>query len=55
VDGYLSITDRKSDVIIRGGENISAVEIEEALLGMTGVCEVSSTLDSANTPPPCCA
>ena len=38
-DGYLTITDRKSDIIIRGGENISAVEVEEALLGMPGVAE----------------
>lgn len=38
-DGYLTITDRKSDVIIRGGENISAVEVEEALLTMPGVAE----------------
>jgi len=38
-DGYLTITDRKSDIIIRGGENISAVEVEEALLGLPGVAE----------------
>ncbi|CAN5311270.1 AMP-binding protein [soil metagenome] len=38
-DGYLTITDRKSDVIIRGGENISAVELEEALLAMPGIAE----------------
>jgi acyl-CoA synthetase len=30
-DGYLAITDRISDVIIRGGENISASEVEAAL------------------------
>lgn len=40
-DGYLTITDRVSDIIIRGGENISAVEIEELLLGIDGVAEVS--------------
>jgi acyl-CoA synthetase len=40
-DGYLTITDRVSDIIIRGGENISAQEIEELLLGMDGVAEVS--------------
>ena len=33
-DGYLTITDRKADVIIRGGENISALEVEEVLLAM---------------------
>jgi acyl-CoA synthetase len=38
-DGYLTITDRKSDIIIRGGENISAVEVEEHLLAMPGVAE----------------
>jgi acyl-coenzyme A synthetase/AMP-(fatty) acid ligase len=30
-DGYLVITDRKKDIIIRGGENISAREVEEIL------------------------
>jgi acyl-CoA synthetase len=39
-DGYLTITDRISDIIIRGGENISAAEIEELLLGLDGVAEV---------------
>ena len=40
-DGYLAITDRIADVIIRGGENISAQEIEELLLGMDAVAEVA--------------
>jgi acyl-CoA synthetase (AMP-forming)/AMP-acid ligase II len=40
-DGYLTITDRVSDIIIRGGENISAQEVEELLLGVGGVAEVS--------------
>ena len=39
-DGYLTITDRISDIIIRGGENISAAEIEELLMGMDQVAEV---------------
>ena len=30
-DGYLYIVDRKKDIIIRGGENLSAKEIEDAL------------------------
>jgi non-ribosomal peptide synthetase component E (peptide arylation enzyme) len=40
-DGYVSITDRTSDLIIRGGENISAAEVEELLLRMPGVAEVA--------------
>lgn len=39
-DGYLTITDRTSDLIIRGGENISALEVEEVLLAMPEVIEV---------------
>jgi acyl-CoA synthetase (AMP-forming)/AMP-acid ligase II len=38
-DGYVTITDRKADIIIRGGENISALEVEEALLAMSAVAE----------------
>lgn len=38
-DGYLTITDRKSDIIIRGGENVSALEVEEVLLTLAGVAE----------------
>jgi acyl-CoA synthetase (AMP-forming)/AMP-acid ligase II len=38
-DGFLSITDRKSDVIIRGGENISAAEVEGVLARIDGVLE----------------
>jgi acyl-CoA synthetase (AMP-forming)/AMP-acid ligase II len=40
-DGYLTITDRISDVIIRGGENISAQEVEEILLGLDGILEIA--------------
>ncbi|MGV9408757.1 AMP-binding protein [Nocardia sp. NPDC003693] len=40
-DGYLSITDRTTDLIIRGGENISAVEVEEVLLSMPAVAEAA--------------
>jgi acyl-CoA synthetase len=39
-DGYLTITDRISDVIIRGGENISAQEIEELVAELPAVAEV---------------
>ena len=40
-DGYLFIVDRKKDIIIRGGENISAAEIEELMLRMPGIAEVA--------------
>ncbi|MGD2007470.1 MAG: AMP-binding protein [Cellvibrionales bacterium] len=40
-NGGLLITDRKKDIIIRGGENISARDIEEVLLRMEGVAEVA--------------
>jgi acyl-CoA synthetase (AMP-forming)/AMP-acid ligase II len=40
-DGYLTITDRKSDLIIRGGANLSAAEIEELAMRMPGVAEVA--------------
>jgi len=39
-DGWLTIVDRISDVIIRGGENISAREVEELVLGLDAVAEV---------------
>ena len=40
-DGYLFIVDRKKDIIIRGGENISAAEVEAACYACAGVAEVS--------------
>jgi acyl-CoA synthetase (AMP-forming)/AMP-acid ligase II len=40
-DGYLAIVDRKKDIIIRGGENISALEVEELVLRLPGVAEVA--------------
>ena len=40
-DGYLTITDRVKDVIIRGGENVSAAEVEGALQHLPGVAEVA--------------
>jgi acyl-CoA synthetase (AMP-forming)/AMP-acid ligase II len=39
--GYLTITDRVKDIIIRGGENVSAAEVEEALQTLPGVAEIA--------------
>jgi acyl-CoA synthetase (AMP-forming)/AMP-acid ligase II len=41
-NGYLYIVDRKKDIIIRGGENISSMEIEEVLHKHPGVLEASA-------------
>ena len=38
-DGYLFIVDRKKDIIIRGGENISCQEVEAALYAHPAVAE----------------
>ncbi len=40
-DGYLSISDRKKDVIITGGENVSSIEVEDCLYGHPAVAEVA--------------
>ena len=40
-EGYLSITDRKKDVIITGGENVSSIEVEDALFSHPAVTEVA--------------
>ena len=40
-DGYLFIVDRKKDIILRGGENISAAEVEAHLYACPHVSEAS--------------
>jgi len=40
-DGYLFIVDRKKEIIIRGGENISAAEVEAACYACEAIAEVS--------------
>ena len=40
-DGYLFIVDRKKDIIIRGGENISCQEVEAALYEHADVAEAA--------------
>ncbi len=39
--GYLTIVDRKKDVIISGGENVSSIEVEDALFSHPAVAEVA--------------
>ena len=40
-DGYVEIKDRSKDIIISGGENISSLEVEEALYRHPGVIEAA--------------
>jgi acyl-CoA synthetase (AMP-forming)/AMP-acid ligase II len=40
-EGYLSISDRKKDVIISGGENVSSIAVEDALAAHPEVTEVA--------------
>ena len=40
-DGYLFIVDRKKDIIIRGGENIAAQEVEAAIYAFPAVSEAA--------------
>ncbi len=40
-EGYLFIVDRKKDIIIRGGENISCQEVEAAIYAHPAVAEAS--------------
>ncbi len=40
-DGFLTISDRKKDVIISGGENVSSIETEDALFSHPAVAEVA--------------
>jgi len=41
-DGYLYIVDRKKDIIIRGGENISCIEVEDAVYANDAIAECSA-------------
>jgi fatty-acyl-CoA synthase len=38
-DGYIELRDRKKDIIISGGENISTIEVEQAILRHPAVLE----------------
>src|SRR5437879_9055345 len=40
-DGYILIVDRRKDIIVSGGENISSLEVEKVLLSHPSVLEVA--------------
>jgi acyl-CoA synthetase (AMP-forming)/AMP-acid ligase II len=40
-DNYLAISDRKKDVIISGGENVSSIEVEDVIFSHPAVAEVA--------------
>ena len=40
-ENYVTISDRKKDVIISGGENVSSIEVEDAVFSHTDVDEVA--------------
>ena len=40
-DGYVTISDRKKDVIITGGENVSSIEVEDVLFSHPDITEVA--------------
>ena len=40
-EGYLTIADRRKDVIITGGENVSSIEVEDCLFSHPAVAEVA--------------
>ena len=40
-NGYVTIADRKKDVIISGGENVSSIEVEDAVFSHPAVAEVA--------------
>ncbi|HGG05043.1 MAG TPA: acyl-CoA synthetase [Aliiroseovarius sp.] len=54
-DGYIKITDRSKDIIISGGENVSSVEVESALMHHPAVllCAVVAKPDDKWGEVPC--
>jgi fatty-acyl-CoA synthase len=40
-DGYIELRDRKKDIIVSGGENISTIVVEQAIAGHPAVAEVA--------------
>ncbi len=54
-DGYIKITDRSKDIIISGGENVSSVEVEGALMHhpAVSICAVVAKPDEKWGEVPC--
>ncbi|MCW5771092.1 MAG: long-chain-fatty-acid--CoA ligase [Rhodospirillaceae bacterium] len=40
-EGYITVVDRKKDMIKSGGENVASREVEETIYGLAGVSEVA--------------
>jgi fatty-acyl-CoA synthase len=40
-EGYLSVVDRKKDMIKTGGENVPSREVEESIYDLEGLAEVA--------------
>ena len=55
-DGYIQLRDRSKDIIISGGENISSIEVEDALFEHPGVSSLpwwrGRTRNGARRPAP---
>ena len=54
-DGYLQLRDRSKDIIISGGENVSSIEVEDAIHELPGVaaCAVVAKPDERWGETPC--
>ena len=54
-DGYIQLKDRSKDIIISGGENISSIEVEDAIYGHPAValCAVVARPDAKWGETPC--
>ncbi|WP_261574892.1 class I adenylate-forming enzyme family protein [Frankia gtarii] len=47
-DGYLTITDRIKDIIVRNGENVSSKEVEDLLMTHPAVAEAAAVAEPDN-------
>ena len=60
-DGYIELRDRAKDIIISGGENISTIEVEQAIVSHSAVLECAVVAmprgsgENGRRPSSCCA